>query len=166
MRMANRLTPVWIDSEGVQLFPATKREAAVTHMVKAIHNHSFVGSTLELESVGHQLASKIKARSLVILVGDFLGVIDLSVLSRRHEIFVIIVRDRFEESPYELGDVSISDPESRESVELYFGKHAKEGYHKRYQENDAKLFAHLKSLGIRYVKICTDEDAWMKLRHV
>ncbi len=162
LKMSNRLTPVILSNDETLLFQPSKKLQSIEHFIHKLDKVSLYKKSVDLQN----LKLKLKQKSLVILVGDFLGDIDLSLLSNRHELFVVIVRERFEENPEILGDGEFTDPESGESSEFYFGKSARDAYAKKYKENDQKLYKHLGALGISHVKIVTDEGAFVKLSNV
>jgi uncharacterized protein (DUF58 family) len=149
LKMQNRLTPVMLD-EKVTLYPTSKKLHSIEHFIKELDKVELYKKSVDLKNLN------LKQKSLVILVGDFLGEFDLSLLANRHEVFVVIIRERFEENPEVLGDGEFTDPVSGESAEFYFGKSARDAYVKRYKQNDAKLLKHLRQLGISYMKVVSD----------
>ena len=161
LKMSNRLTPVILSDDTWVLQPSKKLKS-IEHFIYKLDAVELYRKSVNLEN----LKLKIKQKSFVVLVGDFLGDVDLSLLASRHELFVVIVRERFEENPDILGDGEFTDPDSGESSEFYFGKSARDAYAKKYTENDHKLYKHLGALGVSYVKIVTDEDAFVKLSNV
>jgi uncharacterized protein (DUF58 family) len=112
------------------------------------------------------LKKYIKKKSLLFIISDFLDEIDLSTLSKKHEIVVIVVRDKFEESPILEGEINLIDPESGEEIETYLTKNMLKQYKREYIKNDNKLFTHLNHLGISYTKIYTNEDPFTKLMKI
>jgi len=88
---------------------------------------------------------------------------DLALLSRRHEVIAVIVRDRFEEEPVPLGQVNLVDPESGKSLQTHFGERSVRRYRAKVIENDKRLYRHLNRHRVRFVKIYTDEDPFGKL---
>ena len=162
LKMSNRLTPIMANGDETVMLKPSKKLKSVEHFIHKLDAVELYKKSVDLQN----LKLNIKQKSLIILVGDFLGDIDLSLLSSRHELFVVIVRDRFEENPDVLGDGEFTDPESGETSEFYFGKSARDAYAKKYKENDEKLYKHLGVLGVLYVKIITDEYAFVKLSNV
>ena len=162
LKMSNKLTPVMISDDETLFLQPSKKLQSIEHFIYKLDAVELYKKNVDLQN----LNLKIKQRSFVILVGDFLGDIDVSLLASRHELFVVIVRERFEENPDILGDGEFTDPDSGESSEFYFGKSARDAYAKKYRENDQKLYKHLGALGVSYVKIVTDEDAFVKLSNV
>ena len=88
---------------------------------------------------------------------------DLSLLAQKHEVIAIIIRDRAEESPSALGEISLSNPKDNSKMETYFGKRSIEKYFAKLKEHDDKLIEHFSSHDIRYVKILTEDEAVGKL---
>ena len=159
LKMQNRLTPVCVD-EKVTLYPTSKKLRSIEHFIKELDKVDLYKRSVDLKNI------KLKQKSLIIMVGDFLEEFDLSLLASRHELFVVIIRERFEENPDILGDGEFTDPQSGEDAEFYFGKSVRDAYNQKYKENDKKLYRHLAGLGISYLKIITDEDAFVKLSYV
>jgi len=84
-------------------------------------------------------------------------------LSKKHDVFAVIVRDKFEEDPSELGYLRLVDMETRQSFEGNIDASALKQYKKALHENDEKLYKQFKKQGIRFAKVYTHEDAGLKL---
>lgn len=153
LQTGNKLTPIMISQEKVLFLPSSKNPQAIEHFIKEIDSMLLYHSTLALETISKKIHKQLKQKSLLIMIGDFLGDIDLSLLAKRHEIYLFIIRDAFEENPTTLGDGTYTDPESGEQERFYFGKSARDSYAAKYAENDRKLMQHLHALGISYKKI-------------
>jgi len=97
------------------------------------------------------------------LISDFVGEVDLRLLSKKHDLFVIIVRDRFEENPSSLGYLRLIDPESGDSFEGDINDAVMKEYKKALVANDRRLYRHLRKNAIRHVKLYTDEEPFAKL---
>jgi len=87
----------------------------------------------------------------------------LKLLSKKHDVFAVIVRDRFEENPSELGYLRLIDMESKKSFEGNIDSGTLKSYKKALHENDEKLYKQFKKQGIRFAKIYTDEESALKL---
>ncbi len=109
------------------------------------------------------LSKRIKKKSLMFLISDFVGDIDLRVLAKKHDLFVLMVRDRFEENPSELGYIRLVDTEDGGSYEGEIGGSTIVSYRKALLENDQKLYSQFREYGIRHIKLFTDEDPIVKL---
>ncbi len=153
IKLAHPLTPIMISPSTTLLLPSSKKPHAMDYFLKQISHLPGIKSPLDMKKASHTITSHLKKRSLLIMIGDFLEEIDLTQLSKRHSLFLIIVRDSFEEDPYPLGEGDFSDLESSEQASFYFGTKAVRAYKEKYQEHDAKLFSHLRKLGIPYQKV-------------
>lgn len=143
--------------------PPTKQIYHVEEFSKKVYETSVLRTTLKYELVMSDLFKRLLKPSLVFIIGDFLERIDLSLLSQKHEVIAIIVRDRFEEFPQKLGEVSLQSPQDKTKLDTYFAKRSIENYRKKLLEHDEKMQEHFSTYGIRFVKIFTDEDVVSKL---
>lgn len=132
---------------------------SIDHFAKQIEKVNLYKTQLDLKKID----INIKNKSLLVIIGDFLQVPNLTTLSKKHELFIIIIRDSFEENPTVLGEVEVEDPSTGKTSKFNFDKYAKDSYKQRYIENDEKLYKYFKSIKASYLKIVTDEDAYKKL---
>jgi len=91
------------------------------------------------------------------------GEIDLKLLSKKHDIFAVIVRDRFEENPAELGYLRLIDMETKQSFEGDVNSGTLKNYKKALHDNDEKLYKQFKKQGVRFTKVYTHEESTLKL---
>ena len=70
-------------------------------MIEKIDNYNPIGKNVNYENITNTLHKQIPKKSLLFLIGDFFNCenLNLKLLSKKHEVIVIIVRDKFEESP-------------------------------------------------------------------
>ncbi len=166
-------------------FSAVKNSDLFTHMLyadrlyrsskpskKIYAVHRELEEALEFDPLGKvsdfagwtdTLYRRVKKKALMFLISDFVGEVDLRLLSRKHDLFVLIVRDRFEEHPGSLGYLRLVDPESGESFEGDINEGVMKEYKKALLANDRRLYWHLRKNGIRYAKLYTDEEPFAKL---
>jgi len=109
------------------------------------------------------LYNRVRKKSLLFLISDFVGDIDLRLLAKKHDLFVVIVRDRFEENPTELGYLRLVDTENGNSYEGDINSGTIGAYQRALIANDQKLYKQFKEHGIRHVKLFTDEDPMIKI---
>jgi uncharacterized protein (DUF58 family) len=141
----------------------TKRLFGVNRFVERVDGASILGKQADYREGIGQLFRRIKRRSILFVIGDFLAPVDFALLSRRHEVIAVIVRDRFEEHPVPLGQVHLVDPESGATLQTHFGERNVEKYRERIIASDKALYKHLHRHRIRFVKIYTDEEPFGKL---
>jgi len=77
------------------------------------------------------LFKRLKRKSLIVIVGDFFEIPDFKVLAKKHEVVAVIVRDRLEERPPEMGFTSLVDPESGAVLEGDFNAQTVKAYAKK-----------------------------------
>jgi uncharacterized protein (DUF58 family) len=143
--------------------PPTKQLYHIEQFSKTLYETSLLATTVNYSTSIQNLFKRLHKPSLVFVIGDFLKEVDLSLLAQKHEVIVLIIRDREEESPKKLGEVTLSRPQDGSKMETYFGKKSMERYLAKLQENDEKILEHFSRYDIRYVKIFTDDEVVGKL---
>jgi uncharacterized protein (DUF58 family) len=143
--------------------PPTKQLYHIDEFSKTLFTTSLLGTSLDISASMDDLFRRIYKPSLVFVLGDFLEEVDLSLLAQKHEVIAIIIRDRKEENPPNLGQITLLNPKDGAKMDTYFGKKSIEKYLKKLQENDKKLTTHFSKYGIKYVKITTEESIVKKL---
>ena len=143
----------------------TKQLFGVRTLVEKIDAFAVLGKTLDYSYITQALYRQIQKKSLLFLIGDFFDTQDLNLmaLSLKHEVVVIMVRDRFEENPVQLGELHITDPASGAQTDVLLNKATLRTYSRKIAEDDKVLYAKLQTSGIRFVKIYTDEDPAEKI---
>jgi len=118
------------------------------------------------DEVANLLLHRVKQKSLIFIIGDFYKEIDFSQIARKHELFCIVVRDKFEEDPLFRGESELIDPVSLKEIDLNISPSILNEYKREIAQHDKKLFEHFLSNKIRYTKIYTDEDPFFKLNNL
>ena len=142
---------------------ANKKFFAVQEAVTRVENFEMLGKESDYQTFVDTLYKRIKRKSLLFIISDCVGSLDLALLSKKHDVLVLIVRDKFEENPAELGYIRLMDMEQSQSFEGTLGKSQVKSYIKALKENDEKLYAHFKKNAVRYAKFYTDEEPYLKL---
>ncbi len=156
-------TGICYEEDRSSMTPPTKQLYHIEQFSKTLFDASLLGSTLNYASAIQDLFKRVHKPSLIFVLGDFLEEGDLSILAQRHEVIVIIIRERDEESPKNLGEVTLNSPQDNSKIDTYFGKRSGEKYLAKLKENDDKLMEHFSRYGIRTVKIYTDDEVVGKL---
>ena len=143
--------------------PPTKHLYDISQFSKSLFNLPLLHTTLDNHASIKSLFKSIHTPSLVFILGDFLEEVDLSILSQKHEVIAIIVRDAEEETPKKLGEATLTSPKNTQKLKTFFGKSLIKKYLQKLHDHDKKLIKHFSIYGIRYIKISTDEDVLKKL---
>jgi len=141
----------------------SKKLYSVNNAVEQLTGFEPIGKEGDFKGLCDTLFGHLKKKSLLFILSDFIGTVDLNLLSKKHDVFVVIVRDRFEENPSELGFLQLVDMENGKSYEGSVDRGILGEYKRALGRNDERLYAHLQRHGIRFVKIYTDEDPYGKL---
>ena len=110
-----------------------------------------------------ELNKRIRKKSLLILIGDFVGDINLTILAKKHDLIVLIVRDYFIEHPKPLGEITLVDPGYYDIFRGNFDERSAAIYSAALKKNDKNLYRHLRKIGARFAKFYTHEDPYLQL---
>ncbi|AXH08983.1 DUF58 domain-containing protein [Malaciobacter halophilus] len=143
----------------------SKKSFSVEKMAKDIFEYNSIGKKLSYKTVTNSIFSHLKRRSLIFLIGDFFNIeeLDLKLLSKKHELVVIIIRDRFEENLTSLGNINIKDLEDGLEHKGFISNNTLESYKKHIKKSDYLLYEHLRKCNANFIKIYTDENPISKL---
>jgi uncharacterized protein (DUF58 family) len=140
-----------------------KKQFAIQDAITKMEAFEVLGKKSNYGAFADTLFKRIKRKSLLFVISDFVGDINFGLLSKKHDVVALIVRDRFEEAPKELGYLRVLDMETSQSFEGNIGSSEIDSYTQALSQNDKRLYAHFKKNGIRYTKIYTDEEPFVKL---
>lgn len=143
--------------------PPTKHLYHIEQFSQALYHASVLNTALDYNAAIQDLFRRLHKPSLLFILSDFLEEIDLSLLSQKHEVIAVILRDREEEVPKKLGEITLFHPQDGKKMDTYFGQRSIEKYLAKLKENDEKLAEHFAHYDIRSVKIFTDDEAVSKL---
>ncbi|WP_345970432.1 DUF58 domain-containing protein [Sulfurimonas sp. HSL1-6] len=155
-------TLVFSDKEEFFL-PPTRALGSLHVTVPEVLGRDPLGKRVDFAALVDHLNGRVRQRSLIFLIGDFYGDgIDLSLLAR-HEVYAIIVRDRFEENPALSGEIGLLDAQSMEGTTLELSPALAARYRAALEARDKVLVEHLASHRITATKLYTDEEPFVKL---
>lgn len=143
--------------------PPTKQLYHIEQFSQILYETALLNHALPYSSAIQDLFKRLYKPSLVFVLSDFLEEVDLSLLSQKHEVIAVMIRDREEENPKKLGEVTLSSPQSSDKIDTYFGQKSIERYLTKLKENDEKMAEHFARYDIRSVKIFTDDEVVSKL---
>ncbi len=140
----------------------TKHSSAVQKCVESVMLFVSLGKSADFATLIKRLFT-IRRKSIIFIISDFFGEYDLRVLAKKHEVVAIVVRDRFEEDPTPIGFMNLIDPETKKSFLVDFEGATLKNYKKEIKRLDSKMYEHFKKSGVRFTKIYTDEEPFIKL---
>ncbi|MDD5406666.1 MAG: DUF58 domain-containing protein [Sulfurovaceae bacterium] len=141
----------------------SKQRFSLYQALEQMNSFEMLGKVSNYPGMVQTLWTYLNKKALLYIISDGIGDIDLGRLSKKHDVVLIIVRDRFEEDPQELGFLRLVDMESTQSYLGNMDNDAVYNYKKALAMNDAKLIANCKKYGIRILKVYTHENIYLKL---
>ena len=150
----------------ISFFKPSKKLFSIHKSVEAILDFNALNQKLDFKLLADTLFKRLKRKSLIIVVGDFFEIPDFKLLAKKHEVIAVIVRDRLEEHPPQMGFSSLVDPESGAVLEGDFNKNSVEEYAKRVSAHDRELVATLRKHQVRFTKVYTDANVSVALRRL
>jgi len=144
----------------------SKKLHQIQKNVSEILDFDALNQQVDFKVIADTLFKRLRRKSLILVIGDFFEIPDFKVLAKKHEVVCIIVRDRLEENPPEMGFSSLVDPESGAVLEGDFNSSSVKEYSKKVAAHDHKLYETLRKHQIRFTKIYTDAQPSVQLRRL
>lgn len=144
----------------------SKKVHQVQTITKDILDFDALNNKVDFQVIADTLFKQLKRRSLILIVGDFFKIPDFRVLGKKHEVICIVVRDRFEEKPPQMGFASLVDPESGAVLEGDFNRSSVEAYAKKVHAHDHELYDVFRKHQVRFTKVYTDDIVSVNLRRL
>ena len=132
--------------------------STLSEHLKKIDSFPSFGKSIDYDKLNLFMEKSIKQKSLIFIIGDFLDHNVINKFPKKHEIFVVILRDRFEESPKSLGMFNAVDPNNHKIFNNNLSKQSAKDYSKLIKSHDSKLYKILSKYNIKFVKIYTDSQ--------
>ena len=145
---------------------ASKNIEVLEKNLKELSRLNPLGLKLEYGSIQNTLLQSIEAKSLFFVVGDFLEEIDLSILAQKHEVYVIMLRERWEENPMVSPDAQLMNPLNNKVLSQTVSKKALTHYVQKLKEHDLKLYEHFNAHNIKYTKVYESSEVLQKLEQL
>ncbi len=162
----DRLSTLFFSDKEEFFRKPTKNISALNEIIPAALDIKSLGKRVDYQAFCNHILSRIKQKSIIFVIGDFFEEVDLSLLSAKHELYAIMIRDRFEENPTLFGEFDLIDPATQEVSDIDFNDSLLEGFKEEIVQKDQKLYEHFLAHDVRYTKIYTDEDPFVKLNSV
>ena len=138
----------------------SKKEAVVYESVKNVSEINLLEKVVDFKKLTTNIMNRLKQRSIVFLIGDFLeDEIELLVMSKKHEVIVLDIKDKIEESVSKIPIDTLVDPVLLQEVkEVNFSK-----YVEFIQAKESRNREYFNKCAIKYIKLYTDEDPFVRL---
>ena len=144
----------------------SKKLSQIQKSVQEILEFEVLNQKVDFKVISQALFTRLKRKSLIIVVGDFFEIPDFRLLAKKHEVVSIIVRDHLEEKPPKMGFSSLLDPESGATLEGDFNSSSVNSYAAKVNAHDKELYARFRKDQVRFTKVYTDANASVALRRL
>ncbi len=166
IKNSDRLSTLFFSDKEERFIKPTKNMGVVEDALRAALKLEPLGKRVDFDAFCDYINMSIKRKSIILIIGDFLTQTDLSKIAHKHQIYALIVRDRFEESLNLEGEYSLVDPSSFKQSDLYLTPSVIKEYQRRLRDFDQKLYEHFLEHKITYGKIYTDEDIYIRASQI
>ncbi len=166
VKNSNRLSSLLFSNREDAFIPPSKSISTVYRVAESVYKSNTLHKQLDYEKLCDYINSTRKERSLIFLVGDFYGDIDLSSIAYRHELYALIIRDRFEEKPEISGEFTFVSPVDFSHTDAIMNKQSAKEYARLLQKHDSELMEHFSKHNISSGKIYTDDDIYLRLKEI
>ena len=165
-RNKNLLFPIFYSNKNEILYEPTFDDSIIYKVVKDALEIECVKKDVDYSGFCEYINTFMKQRSIIFVIGDFYGDVDLSQISYNNDVYALNVRDRLEEYPLLNGEYDLVNPNTFENNEFYLSKSVANKYKKLLEEQDNNLEEHFLQHQITYGKIYTDDDIFLKLLQI
>lgn len=162
----DRLSTLFFSDQANSFFKPSRNIGIINETLRHALQINPLEQTVDFKHFCDYINMTLKRKSLIFVISDFYGEVDLSSISHKHEIYAIIVRDRFEESPQMQGEFNLVDPSTLGSGEFSLNKNIVKHYEELVKAHDEKLYEHFLEHSITYGKIYTEEDTFLRLTEI
>lgn len=166
MKNNDRLSTLFFSDHSEHFFKPSRHIGAIDETLRHALQINPLEQKVDFKHFCDYINMTLKRKSLIFVISDFYGEVDLSAISHKHEIYAMIIRDRFEESPRMQGEFNLVDPSTLGSDEFYLNKNVVKHYNELIKAHDAKLYDHFLEHSITHGKIYTDEDSFLRLTEI
>ena len=157
------VSSLFFSNKEEKFYTPSKQKGLIDENIKTALKLEPLNNTIDYANLNEFLLLKIKKRSLIFLIGDFLELPDLKPLSVKHELYCVIVRDKMEEDLKLMGEFNFIDTNTLGEQTISLDEDGIKKYNQLIKKHDKALFTQLKKLKIRYKKIYTNDNVQKKL---
>ncbi|NPA27487.1 MAG: DUF58 domain-containing protein [Epsilonproteobacteria bacterium] len=165
IKNSDNFSALFFSQKEEKLFLPTKNMKLLYPIIDYATSLNPLGKEVSFRKLNEFLI-RLKQKHIIILIGDFYEDVDLSLVSARHEVYSVIVRDEFEENPRLDSHIFLKDPKTLKEKEFFLDKSVLNEYKRALSQKDKKLYEHFLKNDIAFCKIYTSEDPFFKLSNL
>ena len=162
----NRLQSQFFSNKSEKFFEPSKSDTIIYNIVENAITIETLGKEVDYKKFCEFVNGVVRQKSLIFMIGDFYGDVDLSDIAHKNEVYALMVRDRVEEYPLLNGEFNLVDPNSMKGSEFSLNKSVAKEYQKLLEEHDNKLKEHFIEHQITFGKIYTEDNIFLRLSEI
>jgi uncharacterized protein (DUF58 family) len=160
------LFPILFSNKSEIFYEPTYDETIMYKLIQDALEIKCIKKEVNYKSFCDYINTTMKQRSVIFVVGDFYGNVDLSEIAYTNDVYALIVRDRLEEYPFLNGEYELVNATNLKSSEFNITKNVAKKYKELLDLQDEILEEHFLKHKITHGKIYTDDDIFLRLSQI
>lgn len=160
------LFPIFFSNKSEIFYEPTYDETIMYKLIQDALEIKCIKKEVNYKSFCDYVNNTMKQRSVIFVVGDFYGDVDLSEIAYKNDLYALIVRDRLEEYPLLNGEYELVNATNLKSSEFNITKNVAKKYKELLDLQDEQLKEHFLKHRITHGKIYTDDDIFLRLSQI
>lgn len=160
------LFPIFFSNKSEIFYEPTYDETIIYKLILDALEIKCIKKEVNYKSFCDYVNNTMKQRSVIFVVGDFYGDVDLSEIAYKNDLYALIVRDRLEEYPLLNGEYELVNATNLKSNEFNITKNVAKKYKELLDLQDEQLKEHFLKHRITHGKIYTDDDIFLRLSQI
>jgi hypothetical protein len=166
---SDKITSIFFSKEDDIFYKPTKHKSIIDINMNTAYEQNPLGKNIDFKALSFFLEKKIKQKSLIFLIGDFLDFdmeCRLGALGFWHGLFALIVRDKFEEELAISGEFDMIDTNTQKKSSITLSPKQVKKYQDEMKLYDTKLSNYFSKNNIRHQKVYTTDNSVSKLKKI
>ena len=160
------LFPILFSNKSEIFYEPTYDETIMYKLIQDALEIKCIKKEVNYKSFCDYINTTMKQRSVIFVVGDFYGNVDLSEIAYTNDVYALIVRDRLEEYPFLNGEYELVNATNLKSSEFNITKNVAKKYKELLDLQDEILEEHFLKHKITHGKIYTDDNIFLRLSQI
>ena len=160
------LFPIFFSNKSEIFYEPTYDETIMYKLIQDALEIKCIKKEVNYKKFCDYVNTTMKQRSVIFVIGDFYGDVDLSQIAYTNDVYALIVRDRLEEYPLLNGEFELVNATNLKSSEFNITKDVAKEYKELLDLQDEQLEEHFLKHRITHGKIYTDDDIFLRLSQI
>lgn len=160
------LFPIFFSDKSEIFYEPTYDESIIYKLIQDALEIKCIKKEVDYKKFCDYVNNTMKQRSVIFVIGDFYGDVDLSEIAYSNDVCALIVRDRLEEYPLLNGEYELVNATNLKSSEFNITKNVAKKYKELLDLQDKILEEHFFRHRITHGKIYTDDDIFLRLSQI